>query len=112
VFEEVGEPGVACGFVRRADVIPEIDADKWEAVILREDHFKTVIELIALEFNFRDLERGMLGLWGLGGKRRCEDKNAQRYGGKETGRYFHGRNYLKKREKAVIERRKKPGSLD
>jgi hypothetical protein len=42
VFEEMREAGTAHGLVYRTDVIPEIDGDYRETMVLRKDYFKPV----------------------------------------------------------------------
>ena len=49
VLEEVREAGPARRFVRRADVVPEVDADDGQPAILREDHFEAVRQRVLLD---------------------------------------------------------------
>ena len=65
VFEEMGEAGAAGTLVERADVVPEIDGDEWQAVVFMREDDEAVGqgELFVLEFG--DLE-GLGGGEGIG----------------------------------------------
>ena len=64
VLKEVGEASAAGALVERADVVPEVDGDEGEAVILVGDDLEAVGEGVGLVLDLRELEGG--GGWGGG----------------------------------------------
>ena len=65
VLEQVSEAAPPRHLVAGADVVPDVDRDQRDAVVLVEDDLETVVELVALE-----LDLGVLVLAGCGRRRR------------------------------------------
>jgi hypothetical protein len=55
VFEKMRKTGPSGTLVHRSDVIPDIDGNEREAMILQKDHFQTVVELVFDVWEFRDI---------------------------------------------------------
>src|SRR5208282_438415 len=95
VLEQMGETGASRGLVRGADVIPNVYSHQRQAVIFRENHFEAVIELIALELQLGNFQRGEFG----GGSLRLEWSEGNQQGNGDAGKKaddgFHGENYLR-----------------
>ena len=51
MLEEVGETAAARRLVGGADVVPDVDGDLREAVVLAEDHGQAVGQLVLLELD-------------------------------------------------------------
>ena len=62
VFKEVGEAGATGALIQRANVVPEVDGDEGEAVVLMGDDFQAVGEGVGFVFELGNFE----GFGGLG----------------------------------------------
>jgi hypothetical protein len=60
VLEQVGEAGQARRFVGRADVVPDVDGDQGQALVLDQDHLQAVRQGVLVEGDVRDA--GQLGV--------------------------------------------------
>ncbi len=66
VLEQMRKPGAPRQFVRRTDVIPEVDRHQWQPVVFGENHLQAVLQLVFFESQLRHFE------WrGLGRSRLC-----------------------------------------
>ena len=54
VFEEVRKAGASRHLVFRADVIPDVDRDDWEGVILVDQHIEPVGQRVLSERNVHE----------------------------------------------------------
>ncbi len=59
MLEQVREPGAPGPLIQRADVIPQVDGDEGQPVVLMRDHRKTVWQRVLLELDLRQLLRSL-----------------------------------------------------
>src|SRR5207245_9732197 len=85
VFEQVRKTGTPGYLVGWADVVPQVDRHHWQAVILRENYFQAVGELVLLKFDlgqircvaFRRLDLRHLLRWRWAGGQTAGEEEQQ-----------------------------------
>ncbi len=61
VLEKMREAGAARHFIRRANVIPQVDRNEWEPMILGQNDIEPVLQFIFFEFQLRHFKWRRLG---------------------------------------------------